>query len=110
MKGSISKPPETNKKADFNQEDWASAYFNVTQELSDVQLEISKGTIPNNLQGRLFRNGPGRLERGGKWVHHPFDGDGMITAIRFNQGKAFLSNRFVRTQEWEEEEKENRFI
>jgi all-trans-8'-apo-beta-carotenal 15,15'-oxygenase len=60
--------------------------------------------------GTLYRNGPGRLERGGQWVHHPFDGDGMITALRFAGGKAELRNRFVRTEGWQAEELADKFL
>jgi all-trans-8'-apo-beta-carotenal 15,15'-oxygenase len=43
-------------------------------------------------------------------VHHPFDGDGMISAIRFEAGGARLRNRFVRTQGWQEEEQAGRVL
>jgi all-trans-8'-apo-beta-carotenal 15,15'-oxygenase len=89
----------------YDRADWASAFRNVGQELSHVPLQASKGTIPAELKGTLYRNGPGRLERGGQWVHHPFDGDGMITALRFEAGGVSLSNRFVRTEGWLAEEK-----
>jgi all-trans-8'-apo-beta-carotenal 15,15'-oxygenase len=79
-------------------------------ELSDVPLEPARGTIPAALVGTLYRNGPGRLERGGQWVHHPFDGDGMITALRFEGGRALLRNRFVRTEGWQAEEQAGRFV
>ena len=51
-----------------------------------------------------YRNGPGRLERGGQRVHHPFDGDGMVTAVRFSEEGVSLTNRFVRTEGWQAEE------
>ena len=89
----------------YNRADWASGFRNVGQELSNVALKASKGTIPADLKGTLYRNGPGRLERGGHWVHHPFDGDGMITALRFEAGGLNLTNRFVRTEGWLAEEK-----
>ena len=89
----------------YNRADWASGFRNVGQELSNVPLKASKGTIPADLNGTLYRNGPGRLERGGHWVHHPFDGDGMITALRFEAGGLNLTNRFVRTEGWLAEEK-----
>ena len=89
----------------YDRADWASAFRNVAQELSKVPLKASRGTIPADLKGTLYRNGPGRLERGGHWVHHPFDGDGMITALRFENGELSLSNRFVRTEGWLAEEK-----
>ncbi|MCX5967280.1 MAG: carotenoid oxygenase family protein [Cyanobacteria bacterium] len=89
----------------YDRADWASAFRNVGVELSDVAIQASHGTIPAELQGTLYRNGPGRLERGGHWVHHPFDGDGMITALRFENGAVQLSNRFIRTEGWLAEEK-----
>jgi len=89
----------------FDRADWASGFRNVGVELTDVPLQASRGSIPAELNGTLYRNGPGRLERGGHWVHHPFDGDGMITALRFEGGGVQLSNRFVRTEGWLAEEK-----
>jgi len=91
--------------AGFDRSDWASAFRNVSEELSDVPLSASRGSLPAELGGTLYRNGPGRLERGGHWVHHPFDGDGMITALRFDGGGLRLTNRFVRTEGWQAEEK-----
>ena len=67
--------------AGYDRADWASAFRNVGLELDDLPLTAARGTIPAELRGTLYRNGPGRLERGGQWVHHPFDGDGMITAL-----------------------------
>jgi all-trans-8'-apo-beta-carotenal 15,15'-oxygenase len=94
----------------FARDDWASAFRNVGVELSDVPVAAARGTIPEALVGTLYRNGPGRLERGGQWVHHPFDGDGMITALRFEGGSAVLRNRFVRTEGWQAEEQAGRFV
>ena len=70
-----------NEVNSFNKEDWSSAYQNVKKELTNESLKISKGNNINNLNGTLLRNGPGILERGGQWVHHPFDGDGMILSL-----------------------------
>jgi all-trans-8'-apo-beta-carotenal 15,15'-oxygenase len=94
----------------FARDDWASAFRNVGVELSDVPVSAARGTIPEALVGTLYRNGPGRLERGGQWVHHPFDGDGMITALRFEGGCAVLRNRFVRTEGWQAEEQAGKFV
>ena len=94
----------------FNRDEWANAYCNVTEELNDVELKIIKGDIPREMSGTFYRNGPGRLERKGQWVHHPFDGDGMIAAFRFQEGKVTLRNRYVRTKPWQEEEKAGKFL
>ena len=94
----------------YDRSDWASSFVNVEQELADVALTPVRGTVPAELQGTFYRNGPGRLERDGHRVHHPFDGDGMITAIQFGAGEAHCSNRFVRTKGWQEEEQAGRFL
>jgi len=95
----------------FNRTDWASAFRNVEEELTDVALIPTRGSVPTALVGTLYRNGPGRLERGGQRVHHPFDGDGMIAALRFDgSGSVCLSNRFVRTAGWLAEEAAGRVL
>ncbi|WP_115119908.1 carotenoid oxygenase family protein [Synechococcus sp. UW105] len=96
--------------ARFNRADWASAFRNVEQELTRERVQVASGSVPVELDGCLYRNGPGRLERDGHSVHHPFDGDGMITAIQFGAGEAHCSNRFVRTKGWQEEEQAGRFL
>ena len=88
----------------FNRCEWSSAFRNVEQELTDIVLQPSRGAVPPELLGTLYRNGPGRLERAGQRVHHPFDGDGMITAVQFHAGGVSLTNRFVRTAGWQAEE------
>ena len=94
----------------YNREDWASAFVNVELELDDVPLTAVRGEIPVGLNGTLYRNGPGRLERDGQWVHHPFDGDGMVAALRFEQGQLHLRNRYVRTEGWMAEEAAGRML
>lgn len=56
------------------------------------------------------RNSPSKFLIGTEKVLHPFDADGMISAITFNHGQAFFRNRFVRTQEFLHERKENKII
>jgi all-trans-8'-apo-beta-carotenal 15,15'-oxygenase len=94
----------------YDRADWASAFRNVDVELDGVDLTATRGAIPSDLKGTLYRNGPGRLERGGQWVHHPFDGDGMVTALRFEGGRAQLRNRFVRTEGWLAEEQAGKVL
>ncbi len=94
----------------FNQTDWSSAYCNVEKECTRTKLKLINGSVPKKLNGTFYKNGPGRLERNGAWVHHPFDGDGMITSMQFSNGEVIFSNRFVRTKAWEEEEKAGKFL
>ena len=57
----------------YNRSDWASAFVNVEEELTDVVISPVSGTVPAALNGTFYRNGPGRMERDGHRVHHPFD-------------------------------------
>lgn len=45
-------------------------------------LEL-EGTLPDDLQGTFFRVGPGLFERFGVTVPHPFEADGVMSAVRF---------------------------
>jgi carotenoid cleavage dioxygenase-like enzyme len=60
-------------------------------------LDIVEGLLPTELDGVYLRNTENPvLPAIGRY--HPFDGDGMVHAIRFNNGRASYKNRFVRTQ------------
>ncbi|MGV2828505.1 carotenoid oxygenase family protein [Myxosarcina sp. GI1(2024)] len=85
-------------------EEWRRGYETQHNEY-EYQIEDIEGEIPLELEGTLFRNGPGRLDIGGTPIAHPFDGDGMINAFYLKDGKAFYRNRFVRTKAYVEEEK-----
>ncbi|HEY9825295.1 MAG TPA: carotenoid oxygenase family protein [Stenomitos sp.] len=77
--------------------DWQRGYESLNTEYS-YAIDQVEGEIPANLRGTLFRNGPGRLDLNGQRFHHPFDGDGMVCAITFEDGQAFFRNRYVRTE------------
>ncbi|MGF1512460.1 MAG: carotenoid oxygenase family protein [Elainellaceae cyanobacterium] len=81
----------------YSQQDWQEGYRSLYNEF-DYWIDEIAGEIPAALTGTLFRNGPGLLDVGGDRIHHPFDGDGMICAIAFKDGKAHFRNRYVRTE------------
>jgi all-trans-8'-apo-beta-carotenal 15,15'-oxygenase len=85
----------------------AEATRTVRDELTDVPLPI-EGALPAALNGVLFRNGPGRFERGGTRYGHPFDGDGHIVRLDIGAGGVRFRNRFVRTRELLAEERSGR--
>ncbi|HEY9891939.1 MAG TPA: carotenoid oxygenase family protein, partial [Candidatus Sericytochromatia bacterium] len=64
----------------YERNDWKKGYESQPNEY-DYWIEDIEGEIPADLKGTLFRNGPGLLEVNGQRIHHPFDGDGMISAI-----------------------------
>lgn len=85
----------------------AEATRTVDEELSDVPIEVD-GELPVGLDGVLFRNGPGRFERGGRRYGHPFDGDGHIVRLDIGPHGLRYRNRFVRTAEYRAEEQAGR--
>lgn len=93
----------------YNTQDWQGGYESLKEEF-DYEIDDVEGEIPEELQGTLFRNGPGLFERDGQRVRHPFDGDGMICAIAFANGRAHFRNRYVRTQGFVEEEKAGKYL
>lgn len=89
---------------------WAIALAHPGQEFGPVEVQASSGSLPIDLQGSLYRNGPGRLQRGGQRVNHWFDGDGAILAVHFAAGKARSLYRYVQTQGYQQESKADRFL
>jgi carotenoid cleavage dioxygenase len=71
-------------------------------------LEV-EGRVPADLAGTLFRNGPALFERNGERYRHWFDGDGMVQAFRFDNGRIAHRGRFVRTRKFDAEQKAGRF-
>jgi all-trans-8'-apo-beta-carotenal 15,15'-oxygenase len=63
-----------------------------------------EGEIPAFLRGTYYLNGPARFERGGGRYRHWLDGDGMVCALRFGDGGAHLTARYVRGTRLVEEE------
>ncbi len=73
----------------------------VTQEcFSDTMTVI--GEVPKDLNGMYFRNGPNAYYPP-DWRYHAYDGDGMVHAVQFDNGKVSYRNRWVQTQALQEE-------
>jgi len=82
--------------------EFLTGYQSVEEE-GEFWLEDVEGEIPVELQGTLFRNGPGKLEIGGVKLNQPFDGDGMVSKFCFKGGRCFFQNMYIRTREYVEE-------
>lgn len=93
----------------YNRNDWKRGYQSQPNEY-DYWIDDIEGEIPTALHGTLFRNGPGLLDVKGQRLHHPFDGDGMISAIAFKNGRAHYRNRFVRTEGFLKEQEAGRIL
>lgn len=80
----------------------------VRDELTLDELPVI-GEIPTDLNGVYLRNGPNRqFEAPGRY--HMFDGDGMIHAAHFENGKVRYRNRYVRTRAFHEESQAGRAL
>ncbi len=93
----------------YSREDWQKGYESLREEF-DYWIDEIEGEIPPELNGTLFRNGPGLLDINGQKIHHPFDGDGMICRISFTNGRAHFSNRYVRTPGYVEEQEAGKIL
>ena len=60
------------------------------------------GEVPKDLNGLYVRNGPNAYYPP-DWRYHAYDGDGMVHAVQFANGKVTYRNRFVLTQGLQEE-------
>ena len=83
-------------------------YAPIDQEIIATQFDII-GDAPQDIAGSYVRNGPNqRHQPYGR--HHIFDGDGMLHAMRFQNGDLTYSNRFIRTRGFEAETKAGKSI
>lgn len=69
-----------------------------------------EGEIPDAIRGTLFRAGPGIFERFGQKVHHPFEADGVVSAVRFGAGEPRGAARVVKSRGYRAEEQAGRFL
>ncbi len=77
-------------------------YAPVRDEIDAEDLQVI-GEIPRDLNGVYLRNGPNRrFDAPGRY--HWFDGDGMVHAMSFENGRARYRNRYVRTRAFQQED------
>jgi carotenoid cleavage dioxygenase-like enzyme len=93
---------------------WWPAVRRPAIEFAPTPLRLISGAIPDGLQGTLYRNGPGRMERSGQFTGHWFDGDGAVLAVRFarsgDQSQATATYRMVQTASYQAEEAADRWL
>jgi carotenoid cleavage dioxygenase-like enzyme len=96
---------------------WRSAYrpydapyragFDGTLEALAPRVE---GRVPDGLRGTLFRNGPARMRVGASASRHWFDGDGMLHAFAFDEGRVRHRAAMIATPKLREEEGAGRLL
>lgn len=88
---------------------WSAGFRSFDKELSYRMTEV-EGEVPAGLRGTLLHNGPGRNELAGQWFAHSFDGDGMLTAVRFADDGIHFRNRYVATPSYLAETRAQRIL
>ena len=71
--------------------------FSPVHEERDAEDMEVVGAIPTDLQGHFLRVGPNPVYDSVK-AYLTFDGDGMIHAIEFRDGKARFQNAFIENE------------
>ncbi len=74
----------------------------VSSEMQAADLVVEQGNIPEDLYGMYVVNGPSQRFKPATRYHY-YDGDGMLNAITFKDGKASYNSRWVQTFELQEE-------
>lgn len=84
------------KAFNWNISAWQRGYATCPHEVCEF---LTNAKLPHDIEGTYFRNGPGKFTHGGskEKVTHPFDGEGMVTAITIRNGKALFRNKLVKT-------------
>jgi carotenoid cleavage dioxygenase len=91
------RPPIIATLAPSNHPYLNGAWTPLHEEVDAEDLEIIEGAIPADIDGVYLRNTENQVHQPlGRY--HPFDGDGMICRISFEDGRASYRNRFVRTR------------
>ena len=96
----------------YDKQAWIQGYENVEHESCYV-LGNGDATFPKDLEGTFFQNGHTKfyVNKEENIFHvHPFDADGMITAITFRDGKGWFRNRYVETKGYLEEKEAGRVL
>lgn len=71
-------------------------YPNYREYTADTDSLKVIGEIPKDLFGMYVRNTHNQMHQP-LGIYHPFDGDGMLHAVHFENGKATYRNRFIQT-------------
>jgi carotenoid cleavage dioxygenase len=74
----------------------------VVSEVTAVDLQVIQGSIPQDLCGAYFRNGPNPVFAP-KTPYHWFDGDGMVSGVYFRDGRASFIRKWIQTRALKEE-------
>jgi all-trans-8'-apo-beta-carotenal 15,15'-oxygenase len=82
--------------------------FSFTPSEESYTIENIDGDIPQFIRGTYYLNGPARFSHDGFHYNHWLDGDGMVCALRFEDGRVNFTSRFVHSAKYAAEEEARR--
>ena len=95
--------------ATYDRDAWSAGFSSAQKEVAGV-LPAGTGSVPLDIKGTYFRNGHAKYEVGSDLIMHPFDADGMITAITIQNGEATFRNRMVATDGYRKERRYRKIL
>ena len=105
--------PVVNYKALFNKSLASNpkliGFANIDHNFKPQVLSL-EGSIPRDLKGTFYRNGPGKTERGEFRYQHLFEGDGMLQSFSIADGKIIHQGKFIETPKFQKEQQANKFL
>jgi len=84
---------------DWDTTAWKSNYESCQKEICESLV----GSVPLDIEGTFFTNGPGKFEIGKDKIDHPYDGFGMVNAFTIESGTAIFRNRFINCDAYSKE-------
>ena len=82
---------------------WLLGFETAAAQRFDTPRLTIEGSIPPQLRGTFYRNGPAKHVVGTVRYQHWFDGDGMVQAFRFSDAGVSHIGRFVETEKYRRE-------
>ncbi|MDC0534289.1 carotenoid oxygenase family protein [Francisellaceae bacterium] len=79
---------------------YRSGFETLTDEYTPMKLAAEVNNLPNWYSGDILRIGPAKFEIGKIKLNHWFDGLGMIYKFEFKNNAIYLSNSFIKSDEY----------
>lgn len=101
-KFSVFKPKSEEQLGELFEKNWIAWCKTDAVEVDSYEITEAHGSVPADLAGIWYRNGPGKFKVGEQEVT-PLDGDGFVVQVEFRDGKVFHRSKFIQTEAYKKE-------